>query len=166
MAETGEQLLLFDPAEYDKKYDWSGLPYYSNPKNDNEHLLTLQYRVKNGDKDALIPLQDKCMEIALKLINKESHRNHHIRHMSMEIRRDKAYNASLYIVTRYLKDRSFYIKDSFTAYLYLRVKHELYYVREVDRIVDFVDIRDFYKECDEQYAVTFLGGKDDREDII
>jgi hypothetical protein len=54
-------------------------------------------------------------------------------------REEKAHNAIVYMIARYLRVKDFAITKSFTAYLYLRIKHELFYQRKVDTIVDFVD---------------------------
>lgn len=52
---------------------------------------------------------------------------------------EKAHNAITYIIARYLRVKDFAITESFTGYLFLRIKHELFYQRKVDKIVDFVD---------------------------
>lgn len=51
---------------------------------------------------------------------------------------------------RLMKKKEWYIKTSFTAYLYLRVIHELYHQRKVDKIVAFVDIDDLYQQLDNE----------------
>ena len=63
--------------------------------------------------------------------------------MARSDKEEKAHNAITYIIVRYLRVKDFAIRESFTAYLYLRIKHELFYQRKVDGIVDFVDWETF-----------------------
>lgn len=116
------------------------LPHYTEPKSDNERLLNLQYDYKeNGNAQALNAIYALGCTIALKYINAKVGKNSHIAHMSDDEKKEKAHNAITYIIARYLRVKDFSIRKSFTSYLYLRVQHELYYQRKVDKIVDFVD---------------------------
>lgn len=87
-------------------------------------------------------------KIALKYINAKAGTNPHIAHMSDDEKEEKAHNAITYIIARYLRVKDFSIRESFTSYLYLRVQHELYYQRKVDKIVDFVDWKSFRGETE------------------
>jgi hypothetical protein len=60
-------------------------------------------------------------------------------------REEKAHNAITYIIEQYIRRADFTITDSFTAYLYLRIQHELFYRQKVDKIVSFVDIETLYR---------------------
>ena len=116
------------------------LPYFENPKDDNERLLNYQYAyMTQDDKNALNAIYKKGKEIALKYIAAKAKKNKHIAALCMGDRDEKAHNAITYIIARYLRVKDFAIHESFTAYLYLRIQHELFYRRKVDRIVDFVD---------------------------
>jgi hypothetical protein len=116
------------------------LPFYETPSNDNQRLLNMQYEYKaKGNAQALNAMYALGCTIALKYINAQAGKNPHIAHMSDDEKEGKAHNAITYIIARYLKVKDFSIRKSFTSYLYLRVQHELYYQRKVDKIVDFVD---------------------------
>ena len=116
------------------------LPYFDTPNNDNQRLLNMQYDYKaNGNAQALNAMYALGCTIALKYINAKAGKNPHIAHMSDDEKEGKAHNAITYIIARYLRVKDFRIEKSFTSYLYLRVQHELYYQRKVDKIVDFVD---------------------------
>jgi hypothetical protein len=116
------------------------LPYYPDPKSDNQRLLNYQYEYKiKGDTAAINAMYALGCKIALKFINVQAGKNVHIAHMSDDEKEEKAHNAITYIIARYLRVKGFSIRKSFTSYLYLRVQHELYYQRKVDTIVDFVD---------------------------
>jgi len=119
------------------------LPHYLSPKTNNERLLNYQYAFKvNGDKRALDEMYRLGKEIAYKYVNVYAAENKNVRRLSPEARQEKAHNAITYIVARYFKVNGWAIKKSFTAYIYLRVKHELFYKRKVDDIVDFVDLEE------------------------
>lgn len=116
------------------------LPYFENPKDDNERLLNYQYAyMTQNDKNALNAMYKKGKKIALKYIAAKAKKNKHIAALCMGDREEKAHNAITYIIARYLRVKDFAIHESFTAYLYLRIQHELFYRRKVDKIVDFVD---------------------------
>lgn len=116
------------------------LPYFENPKDDNERLLNYQYAyMTQNDKNTLNAMYKKGKEIALKYIAAKAKKNKHIAALCMGDREEKAHNAITYIIARYLRVKDFAIHESFTAYLYLRIQHELFYRRKVDKIVDFVD---------------------------
>lgn len=122
------------------------LPYFENPKDDNERLLNYQYAyMTQDDKNALNAMYKKGKEIALKYIAAKAKKNKHIAALCMGDRDEKAHNAITYIIARYLRVKDFAIHESFMAYLYLRIQHELFYQRKVDKIVSFVDIETFYR---------------------
>ncbi len=121
-------------------------PCFENPKCDNERLLNYQWAYKeNGDKNALNSMYELGYRIALKFINAKAKKNKHIAALCINDREEKAHNAITYIIEQYIKRADFAITDSFTAYLYLRIQHELFYQRKVDKIVSFVDIETLYK---------------------
>lgn len=123
------------------------LPHFEKPKNDNERLLNYQYEYKtNNDQRAINEMYKLGYKIALKYIHAKAEKNKHIAQLPQDDKEEKAHNAITYIISRYLCRDDFVIQKSFTAYLYLRVQHELFYHRKVDKIVDFVDLETFYKE--------------------
>ena len=116
------------------------LPYFDTPESDNQRLLNYQYEYQiKGDTTAINRMYALGCKIALKYINAKAGKNPHIAHMSDNEKEEKAHNAITYIIARYLRVKDFSIRKSYTSYLYLRVQHELYYQRKVDKIVDFVD---------------------------
>lgn len=117
----------------------SSLPHFPVPKNDNERLLEFQYRFRHGDDRSLCSMLALSERICRKLIAKEARKNPHVRNLSADERSIKAHDASMYLVERILSKKDFFVSTSFTGYLYLRVKFELYNTSCADRIVDFVD---------------------------
>lgn len=122
------------------------LPHFDTPTSDNEKLLNYQYAYKEqDDARALNQMYKLGYRIALKFINAKAKKNKHIAALCMDDREEKAHNAITYIIEQYIKRADFAITDSFTAYLYLRIQHELFYQRKVDKIVSFVDIETLYR---------------------
>ncbi|MCQ2594800.1 MAG: hypothetical protein MJ196_06005 [Treponemataceae bacterium] len=116
------------------------LPYFAKPKTDNQRLLNYQYDYKvNGNKAALTTMYGLGYKVALKFIRTQAKKNFAVASLDESVKQEKAHNAIVYMVSRFLKVKDFAIEKSFTAYLYLRVEHELFYRRKVDGIVDFVD---------------------------
>lgn len=117
------------------------LPHFDRPRNDNERLLNWQHDYKaNGDADALNRMYRLGRRIALRYIETAARNNRHVAELPRSDKEEKAHNAITYIIARYLRVKDFAIRESFTAYLYLRVRHELFYRRKVDGLVDFVDL--------------------------
>lgn len=128
------------PTERKAKKPKPALPHFDTPKDDNETLLNCQYAyIMQGDENALNAMYKKGKQIAMKYIAAQAKKNRHIAELCYSDREEKAHNAITYIIARYLRAKDFAIRESFTAYLYLRIQHELFYQRKVDRIVDFVD---------------------------
>ena len=133
--------LEFDFVELPKEAEKTkpALPHYDQPQNDNERLLNYQWEYKNGDQNALNSMYTLGYKIALKYISTKAQKNRHIAELCRSDKEERAHNAITYIIARYLRDKDFVIIRSFTSYLYLRIQHELYYYRKVDKIVSFVD---------------------------
>lgn len=120
------------------------LPHYPEPKSDNQRLLNYQYEYKiKGDTAALEGMYNLGCKIAGRFINAEAEARGF--YLCASDREEKARNAITYIIARYLRVKDFAITKSFTGYLFLRIKHELYYQRKVDKIVKFVDMETFYR---------------------
>ena len=122
------------------------LPHYDNPQCDNEHLLNYQWDFKQGDATALNKMYKLGLSIAMRYISIHAKKNSHIAKLAPLHRKEKAHNAITYIISRYLKISDFAIYKSFTSYLYLRIKHELFYKRKVDDIVTFTDLNTIFPE--------------------
>lgn len=134
---------------------YSNLPYFPTPKNDNEKLLNLQceYR-KSKNKRALAKIQQIGFDVAMKFIQTEAKKNKKVRHLDFEDKAEKAMNAINYIIIAYANYPDFVIKKSFTAYLYLRVKQELYYHTKAEEIVKFCDGEKISKIIDKRAKTT------------
>ena len=131
--------LEFD-FEFDELPPTRPLPYYPAPKNDNEKLLNWQYEYRiKGDEKALNKMYRLGEIIALRYINTVAKKNKAVAKLAQCDKEEKAHNAITYIIARYLRVKDFSIRESFTSYLFLRVQHELFYTRKVDKIVSFVE---------------------------
>ena len=148
---TDEQLLLPFDFEVTERDDFAGLPHFEAPKDDNECLLEYQYQYKiNGKRQALADMYRLGVEVCKKMISQKATSNKHIQRLNADEREEKAIDATNYIVMRLINRPHWYIKTSFTAYLYLRLLHELFYRRKVDSIIEYVDFDTFYgkeKQC-------------------
>ena len=138
--------LEFDFVELPKEAEKPkpALPHYDQPQNDNEKLLNWQYEYRiKGDENALNKMYRLGKIIALRYINTVAKKNKAVAKLAQSDKEEKAHNAITYIIARYLRVKDFAITESFTGYLFLRIKHELFYHRKVDKIVDFVDMETF-----------------------
>jgi hypothetical protein len=148
-----QQVLPFDFWETEKQEEEkrhqkqiNNLPHFPEPKNDNEYLLECQWQYKHGDKTALVKMYKKAKTISHKFINVIGQKNRHVYSLSYGEKKIKAEDAVTYMIEQYIKRPDFAIIQNFPGYLFLRVVHELYYLRSVDKIVDFVDLQKFLKE--------------------
>jgi len=148
---TDVQLQLpFEELLVEPQFDYEGIPYFEDPQNDNEILLNLQYQYKvNKNKNALAEFYRLGFETACKYVSKAVNTRRQFKELTMAQRTEKAQDAITYIIANLIRKPGWFITDSCTGYLYLRVEHELKYMRKVDKIVDFVDFDTFYKEGDE-----------------
>lgn len=145
-GKTWKQQELFKD-QLTERDDFAGLPHFEAPKGDNECLLEYQYQYKiNGKRQALADMYRLGVEICKKMISQKAKTNKHIKKLDADEREEKAIDATNYIIMRLMNRPDWYIKTSFTAYLYLRLLHELFYRRKVDSIIDYVDIDDFYRK--------------------
>jgi hypothetical protein len=148
-----QQVLGFDFWEEEKKQEaeklqeqTNSLPHFPEPKNDNEYLLECQWQYRHGDQTALDRMYKKSKTLGMKFINAIGQKNRHVSSLSYTAKKIKAEDAATYMIEQYIKRQYFTIKKNFPGYLFLRIAHELYYRREVDKIVDFVDLQKFLKE--------------------
>lgn len=96
--------------------------------------------VIDNDVKALSDMYRLGVKVALKMINKFAGSNKILQRLGHIQRREKAHNASSYIIEQYLKRPTFYIKKSYTAYLYKRVQYELFYHRKIDAAIIYCDM--------------------------
>ena len=94
----------------------------------------------DNDTKALADMYRLGVKVALKMINKLSVSNRHLQSLARMERSEKAHSASSYIIEQYLKRPTFYIKKSYTAYLYKRVQYELFYHRKIDAAIIYCDM--------------------------
>ena len=156
-AKLKQQVLPFDFWEEEKKQEAeklqdqnAKLPHFLEPKNDNEYLLECQWQFKHGDRQALVKMYKRSRTICLKFINAIGQKNKHVKALSWEAKKIKAEDAATYVIEQYIKRPDFAIVKNYPGYLFLRVAHEIYYMRKVDHIVDFVDLEKFFKEGDDE----------------
>lgn len=152
-----QQVLPFDFWEEEKKLQAernqeaiNNLPHFEEPANDNEYLLECQWQYKHGDKKALVRMYKRSRTICLKFINAIGQKNRHVKALSWEAKKIKAEDAATYVIEQYIKRPDFAIVKNYPGYLFLRIAHELYYMRKVDNVVFFVDIDRFFKEGDDE----------------
>ena len=134
----------------------ASLPHFPLPQNDNEYLLECQYEFRHGDQESLVKMYKRLKTLSLKFINAIGQKNSHVRALSYEAKKIKAEDAATYLIEQYMKRADFAIVRNYPGYLFLRVLHELFYRREVDKLVDFVDLGRFFKE----------GQDDNKEELI
>lgn len=115
--------------------DIKSIPYYENPSNDNERLLTYQYRyLVLHDNTAYASMWTEGVEIAKKFIRKErGQKGFRLDHDEVM---DKAIDAVEYVLRRFKRNSDYYIKDSFTSELYFGVIHALYHQTQSQMILD------------------------------
>ena len=152
-----KQQPLFDDLPQEPEYTVNGkkiqLRWYSDPRTDNQRLMTWQYEYRNeGKQEALEPIYEVLRTIALKYINTIAKKNRRIANLSQFDKESKAANAASYMVEQLILRPEFVYDHSFTGYLYKRVEYECFYHRKVDKIVDFVDLDLFFKEGTEPEA--------------
>ena len=137
-----EQLLL--PFDFEEpEIDIASIPHYDAPQDDNERLLEYQYQYKiNGKRQALADMYRLGVEVCKKMISQKAKTNKHIKKLVADERIEKAIDATNYVIMRLMNRPRWFIKTSFTAYLYLRLLHELFYRRKVDEIVRFVSLEE------------------------
>ncbi len=116
------------------------------PKTDNDQLLFWQYEyLAKNDKTALGKMYELGKLIAGKMITEKAKKYPKVGLLSGEIKEEKAHNASEYIIRQYLERKDFIITKSYTAYIYLRVQHELFHRTWEEKNVKSYDIDDLHK---------------------
>lgn len=163
-----QQVLGFDFWEEEKKQEAeklqdrnAKLPHFPEPKNDNEYLLECQWQYRHGDQEALSRMYKRARTLGLKFINSIGQSNSHVAALTYEAKKIKAEDAATYMIEQYIKRPNFEINKNFPGYLFLRIAHELYYRRKVDKVVDFVDLQKFLKEGYEDKDDELISQRED-----
>ena len=152
-----QQQLLFDFAEITP--GMNDLPYYPQPKNDNERLFNLQKAYYEGDKEALGKMFMIMEHIAPKIVNIESKS----RQLNLpKVRMQELADEAVMIFIEAVMKNGLVIKKSFVAYLRLQVLRALFYFPKSmqfekwlrEKKITFVGLSEYdkmyYKELFEQ----------------
>lgn len=130
------------------------LPFFENPKTDGQLLFNYQYQYKNGDAQALALMYELLKKIAYKNINDRSNSDKLVAELNAATRRQKAHDATTYIIEQYLKRPDFVINKSVTGYLYKRVTWELLgreHQNKRDQIIVYTDTLPEAKQTKTKY---------------
>ena len=120
-----QQLLLFDlPEEEKQKPEQTEMPFFAEPKNDNERLFNLQKEYYEGDKNALSKMFVILERIAPKIVNIESKKRQLI---LPKIRMQEVGDEAVMIFIESVLQKQLIVKTSFIAYLRLQVLRALFY---------------------------------------
>ncbi len=122
-------------------------------KNDNDHLMNLQYRYLSGDFGALDELYTYACMVCRKFIKDQ--KNAKGFYIATEDVHEKAHNAATYLIKQYITRSDFIVKTNIASYLFLRVVHELYYRTKVDAMLDFVDYTSMLENFDKTTDIIF-----------
>lgn len=120
--------------------DPAKLPFFPSPRNDNERLLNYQHDFYGGSPSALDSFYRLALLVCRKYVSSQVRKNAKVRLLDDSDRFQKASDAASYVVLRYLTCPGFVISRSVTAYLYLRVIHELYTESAVEKMTDCVGL--------------------------
>lgn len=133
MAELFPELEA-ERKEREKRKLMETLPRFSEPRNDSEELINLQWRyLALNDKGAWAALWARCLKVAGKLIRKEQkEKGFSLSEYDYE---DKKMEAVEYVLRRYSRtyrdksgsERRWFVSKSFISALYGGVRHALYY---------------------------------------
>lgn len=95
------------------------------PKCDNDVLLNLQYDYRTtGNSHILDAIYKACLPIANRFVMQFAKKNKKL--FGKVDFCDIAQDATTDIIASYIRSPSWYIKKSFTGYLWLRVKHHIF----------------------------------------
>lgn len=119
-----QQVLPFDfwkEEEAEKKAEIERLPYYPEPKNDNERLFNLQRDYYSGNEKVLTQMFAILNQVAPKLINIEMNRKaQKRRYFPQEVIDEMAMDAVCLFIKQ-IKKNNLVITRSFVSYLRLQV---------------------------------------------
>lgn len=127
--------------ERQEYYKSVSLPYFDEPKNDNETLFSLQYKyLKNGDEKArqeLFSLSYKIMKRILWNLMKKGGLNYLDEEAQIEI----VDTAFIYVFRRFESGQGYTVKKSFISVLKGGIKHALEYTTMKDKELSLSEIK-------------------------
>lgn len=108
------------------------LPYYPNPKNDNERLFNYQYLyIKNNDEEAWGKLISLSFKVTKRLVWRWMKNN---KTLLDEIEQDEKTSVAVeYVLRRYVKNVGYCIKKNFITALNEGVKHAMLYTTKIEQ---------------------------------
>lgn len=118
------------------------LPYYDNPKTEQEQLLNLQYDFYNGDKFAWHKLWTLSFKVVHRMFTTQIRKNR--LHYSFDERYDRELYAVEYVLRRFKKTKPYFIRYDFLKQLKGGVLHAIYYQTKADKLVDFMSDEQLY----------------------
>lgn len=128
-----EHLRLVEEAQEKMK-----LPYFENPKNDNERLLNFQHDyIKNKDQKAWGELLTLSFIVAARIVRKEVYEN---KLPYDEVDQDEKTSIAVeYVLRRYKKNIGWYVSKSYISALKKGVIHAIYYQTKKDAETDSIE---------------------------
>lgn len=137
-TECGFQYFLdfdfFEQEKQEEKKEIDSLPFFEKPENDNQRLMNLQYEYYHGRTEKLEEMFLLLLEIAGKLISKETKEKKLI--FSAEHKEVLAVDSASLVIEQILKNK-LKIKASWIAYLYLQVKKTMYSRTKAKKLEDY-----------------------------
>lgn len=131
------------------------LPYFQEPKDDNQRLLNYQHDwLANGDEKAKTRLWVLAEKVALRMIKAQEKRRGF--RLDPEQRKDKAMDALVYVFRRY--KYGWYVTGAFLQAIKCGVVHALYYRTKADDLELMVE--------DEIISRLITGEKDAETHIV
>ena len=108
-------------------YDRTALPYFENPKDDNELMFTLQYRyLKNKDLAARDELYKMGYKLLHRLLWAEMRKSAGL-YLDEEQQSELVATAFVYVFRRYEKGRGYTVDKNFIVVLRGGIRHALQY---------------------------------------
>ena len=137
-TECGFQYFLdfdfFEQEKQEEKKEIDSLPFFEKLENDNQRLMNLQYEYYHGRTEKLEEMFLLLLEIAGKLISKETKEKKLI--FSAEHKEVLAVDSASLVIEQILKNK-LKIKASWIAYLYLQVKKTMYSRTKAKKLEDY-----------------------------
>lgn len=117
------------------------LPYFPEPRNDNERLMNFQREYRTGNPAALDGMYKLLFTIAHKTINKRCMSSKKLRELTTDDREQRAHDAATWVIEQYIKRPDFVVNDSITGYMFRYLPHVLYGEAEkkCNRMLVFTD---------------------------
>ena len=137
-TECGFQYFLdfdfFEQEKQEEKKEIERLFFFEKPENDNQKLMNWQYEYYHGKTEKLDKIFLLLLEIARKIISKETKEKKLI--FSMDYKEELAIDSASLVIERILKNK-LKIKTNWIAYLYLQVKKTMYTRTKAGKLEDY-----------------------------